>query len=201
MLMALNPIRAPRNILVALTMLASAAPLSAQAASLNSDVECVVSVAAAKTKLSTEAEKRGADLAMMYFIGRAHSQLSSEEMTRQASMVLDTAPAELVTISKRCSMEFMRSAISLSALNRALAVGNAAPRERELDLSTAEVNCQLLPDRSVRDCRVVSEKTPGSGAIAIRKLGPGYRAPAQLVDSAKEGRITLQVPLALVPAP
>ena len=76
--------------------------------------------------------------------------------------------------------------------------GSLAPT-REMQLAYVQVNCALQPDRSVSNCRILYEQPVGSGRIAIeRKLGPEFRLPNGVAATA-DGRVTLEVPLVLIP--
>lgn len=66
-----------------------------------------------------------------------------------------------------------------------------------------ELDCRLSADRRVDDCKVVYEYPPGLGLASTRRAlieNQNYRVPETLLQSAKGGRIRLNIPGAMIPS-
>jgi hypothetical protein len=80
----------------------------------------------------------------------------------------------------------------------------ADSRHRELQTVWVKVDCRLLKERRVDDCRVVNERPAGRGFgehVLQMFSRPSYRVPLEHSKKAVDGRIAFDVPLTAVSGP
>lgn len=74
------------------------------------------------------------------------------------------------------------------------------PNYRVATLAQIELECSIHADRSISECRIVRENPTGAGAGFIEKFPrPDYRVPEAIAQTAKNGKVSLTVPLMLIP--
>lgn len=106
-----------------------------------------------------------------------------------------------MTLIRRMSSSVAAAAAYLALATSALAQVEPPSPPRQMVPAAVELDCALLPDRTVRDCRILSEEPPGAGAdILTLTAEPRYHVPEPVANTARNGRVRLSIPVMYIPA-